>query len=156
MNRFAIIASSLILLVILLIGGWYIANINNTANQTSLGTPTPVATSSSRAASLTEETASNPATIVQQTKEFTVNGGSYFFQPTEIRVSKGDRVRITYKNSDSTHNFTIDGYDVKTKLLAGNAEETVEFTADKAGTFEFYCSVGNHRQMGMRGNLIVE
>jgi uncharacterized cupredoxin-like copper-binding protein len=32
----------------------------------------------------------------------------------------------------------------------------VQFVADKTGTFEFYCSVGNHRQMGMVGTLVVQ
>ena len=32
----------------------------------------------------------------------------------------------------------------------------VEFTVDKTGTFEYYCSVGQHRANGMVGNLIVE
>src|SRR3990167_9256749 len=33
---------------------------------------------------------------------------------------------------------------------------SVEFTADKAGGFEYYCSVGTHRAMGMVGAFIVE
>ena len=32
----------------------------------------------------------------------------------------------------------------------------VQFIADKAGTFEYYCFVGNHRQMGMVGTLTVK
>ena len=34
-------------------------------------------------------------------------------------------------------------------------EQTITFVADKTGGFEFYCSVGNHRAMGMVGTLIV-
>ena len=33
---------------------------------------------------------------------------------------------------------------------------TAEFTADKVGSFEYYCSVGSHRSMGMKGVLKVE
>jgi len=33
---------------------------------------------------------------------------------------------------------------------------SVTFVADKTGTFEYYCSVGNHRAQGMVGKLIVE
>jgi len=33
---------------------------------------------------------------------------------------------------------------------------SVEFVADQEGAFEYYCSVGNHRQQGMKGTLIVE
>ena len=35
-------------------------------------------------------------------------------------------------------------------------EEVLEFTADKAGSFEYYCSVGEHKAMGMVGTLKVE
>jgi plastocyanin len=28
--------------------------------------------------------------------------------------------------------------------------------ADKKGTFEYYCSVGQHRALGMKGKLVVE
>ena len=41
------------------------------------------------------------------------------------------------------------------RKATGQIDE-VEFVVDKAGTFEYYCSVGNHRQMGMVGKLIVE
>ncbi|MDO8658241.1 MAG: plastocyanin/azurin family copper-binding protein [Candidatus Levybacteria bacterium] len=36
--------------------------------------------------------------------------------------------------------------------------DTVEFTADTAGTFEYYCSVGNgyHKEQGMVGTLVIE
>lgn len=33
---------------------------------------------------------------------------------------------------------------------------SVTFVADETGTFEYYCSVGNHRGQGMIGKLIVE
>jgi len=32
----------------------------------------------------------------------------------------------------------------------------VTFVADKAGEYEFYCSVGQHRANGMVGKLIVK
>ena len=41
--------------------------------------------------------------------------------------------------------------DTKSKTSA-----EVEFVASIAGTFEYYCSVGEHRAKGMKGNLIVE
>jgi plastocyanin len=49
----------------------------------------------------------------------------------------------------------IDEFNVKPKQIGANAEDSVEFTADKTGSFEFYCSVGNHREMGMKGTLVV-
>lgn len=89
-------------------------------------------------------------------KEVIVTGSNFKFQPSTIMVKKGDTVKITFKNSGGFHNFTIDEFNVATKQIGTGSEATVQFTADKVGTFEYYCSVGNHRQMGMRGQLIVQ
>ncbi|MDQ5952387.1 MAG: plastocyanin, partial [Patescibacteria group bacterium] len=70
-------------------------------------------------------------------------------------VQKGDTVRIIFKNEDGFHDLKIDEFNVATKQIQGGAEETVEFVADKAGTFEYYCSVGKHRDMGMKGTITV-
>ena len=98
-----------------------------------------------------------PAMAAEGTvKEFTVTGSNFKFDPAEIKVAKGDKVKVTFKSAGMMHDFVIDEFNVKTKQLKADEEETVEFTADKAGTFEYYCSVGKHRQMGMVGKLVVE
>lgn len=89
-------------------------------------------------------------------KTITVTGQNFSFLPATITVQKGDRVRIIFKNSGGFHDFKIDEFNVATKQIRDGAEETIEFTADKIGSFEYYCSVGNHRAMGMKGTLIVE
>lgn len=96
----------------------------------------------------------NPVTA--GTKEFTVTGKNFAFAPANMTVKKGDRVRITFVNDAGTHDLKIEGYDVGTSIIKGGATETFEFVADKAGSFEYYCSVGSHRQMGMKGTLIVQ
>ena len=89
-------------------------------------------------------------------KEFTVTGQNFSFSPTTINVNKGDKVKITFKNAEGTHDFVIDEFNTATKRLKVGEEETIEFTADKSGTFEYYCSVGTHRAMGMVGSLTVK
>ena len=89
-------------------------------------------------------------------KEFIVTGSNFKFTPTEMRVKQGDTVRVTFKNSTGTHDWKLDEFKAATKVLQGGQEETVEFVASKTGTFEYYCSVGTHRQMGMKGSLVVE
>ena len=54
------------------------------------------------------------------------------------------------------HNFTVDEFNARTRQINAGETDTIQFTADKAGTFEYYCNVGNHREMGMVGKLIVE
>ncbi len=102
------------------------------------------------------ETSSSVQPQTGAVKEFTVTGKNFSFDPSTITVNQGDQVKITFVNSGGFHDFRIDGYNVGTSKINGGAQESFEFTADKAGTFEYYCSVGTHRQMGMRGTLTVQ
>lgn len=92
-----------------------------------------------------------------EVKEFAVSGTSFKFTPAEIRVQRGDTVRITFTN-DSTmpHDWRVDEFQAATSVNQAGQQDTVEFIADQAGRFEYYCSVGQHRQQGMVGTLIVE
>ncbi len=89
-------------------------------------------------------------------KEFTVEGKNFAFSPATIEVNKGDKVKIIFKNTGGMHDWVIDELNVKAKQIKSDEQETIEFTASEAGTFEYYCSVGNHRAMGMVGKLIVK
>ncbi len=100
--------------------------------------------------------ASDEGSMEAGVKEFTVDGSNFKFEPATMSVNKGDKVKITFKNTGGFHDFVIDELSVKTKQIGANASETVEFTADKVGNFEYYCSVGNHRGMGMKGTLTVK
>ena len=88
--------------------------------------------------------------------EIVVEGGSMKFSPTKITVSQGQKVTIRFKNVQGFHDFVIDEFNVKTEQIAAGEEAVVSFVADKKGTFEYYCSVANHRQLGMKGTLIVQ
>jgi nitrosocyanin len=88
-------------------------------------------------------------------KEFTVTGDNFAFAPNTMTVKKGDTVKVTFKNAEGFHDFKLDEFGVSTKQIGANTSETVTFVADKAGSFEYYCSVGQHRAMGMKGTLTV-
>ncbi|MCJ8011166.1 cupredoxin domain-containing protein [Paenibacillus sp. KQZ6P-2] len=86
------------------------------------------------------------------TTEVTVNAKSFEFSPSEIKVKKGDKVKLTLKNTDGAHGLEIPEFNVN---LQKNG--SVIFEADKAGTFDFDCSVmcgAGHSNM--KGKLIVE
>jgi plastocyanin len=91
-----------------------------------------------------------------EVKTFTVDAQNFSFSMKEIKVKKGDRVKIVLVNKGGFHDWVVDEFNAKTKQIGAGSTDTIEFTADKVGTFQFYCSVGNHRAMGMVGNLIVE
>ena len=86
----------------------------------------------------------------------TIDGSPFKFLPNTISAKVGDKIIITFRNMEGTHDLRLDEFNVATKLLKAGETDTVEFTADKAGVFEYYCSVGEHRKMGMVGTLTVE
>lgn len=93
---------------------------------------------------------------MNEPKTITIEASNFKFDLSEIRVKQGDTVKVVFNNKEGVHDFVIDEFNVRTKQISGEGTDTVEFVADKAGTYEYYCSVGQHRQMGMKGNLIVE
>lgn len=145
--------------VLLLIGGgaFYLlsnkdntqmnSEVNSTVND-SMNTTSESGNTTDGGDSATDEMTASINTIA-------VTGSNFKFDPSEIMVKKGDTVRIVFTNSDGMHDFVIDEFDARTKVLKDGESETIEFVADQAGKFEYYCSVGQHRQMGMVGNLIV-
>lgn len=74
----------------------------------------------------------------------------------DIKVNQGDKVRIEFTSSEGFHDWKVDEFNAATAKINPGNKTSVEFVADKAGTYEYYCSVGKHRQNGMKGNLIVE
>ena len=90
------------------------------------------------------------------TRSFTVIGSNFKFSLAEIKVKQGDTVKIKLVNKEGFHDMRIDEFNVATPRLDGGQTADIEFVAGKTGTFEYYCSVGQHRAMGMVGKLIVE
>ena len=88
--------------------------------------------------------------------EFTMTAKNYVFDPGVITVKKGEKVRLIITATDRDHGIKIEGYDINQELKKGDPA-TIEFTADKAGTFEFKCSVWcGHGHGKMKGKLVVE
>ncbi len=103
-----------------------------------------------------EQRTPNQAQKSADAKEIIVNGSNYKFTPDKITVKKGEKTRIVFKNTGGMHDFRVDELNIATAVIQTDKEDFVEFTPTKTGTYEFYCSVGNHRAMGMKGTIIVE
>jgi carboxymethylenebutenolidase len=103
----------------------------------------------------------NDTLYVKPDVTFVVHGNNFTFEVDgetnpELRVEQGDKVRVEFRNDEGFHDWVLDGYNVSTKQIRAGNTSVIEFIADKEGTFEYYCSVGKHREMGMRGNFTVE
>ncbi len=94
--------------------------------------------------------------VVLETKTFDVVGFNYGYDVSEIRVQEGDTVTINFSVREGFHDWVVDEFGAATEQIRPDGLATVTFVADKAGTYEYYCSVGSHRAQGMVGTLIVE
>ncbi|MGI9148154.1 MAG: copper-containing nitrite reductase [Chloroflexota bacterium] len=83
----------------------------------------------------------------------TVEASEFKFNPTSLQLPVGKKVTITLLNSGTVeHDLTVDALGVKVSASAGKAA-TAEFTLDKPGTYDFYCSIPGHKDAGMHGTL---
>ena len=147
-------------IVLVAIGAFVLMNSQNkSASTTTQNTTESTMQNESTAPSAVEgESETNTSATGDESasvKEFTVHGGMFYFKADRLTVKKGDTVKIHFVNDEGTHDFVLDEFNVETPVINAGETADVEFVADKAGTFEYYCSVGNHRAMGMVGKLTV-
>lgn len=87
-----------------------------------------------------------------EVKEFTIDATNFDFDVKEIKVNKGDTVKVTLKNSQGVHAVEFKGYKKEVK-----GDQTISFVANKTGEFEYICSIFCGTGHGdMVGKLIVE
>lgn len=151
-----------VILALIALGLWYY-----TSNKAPAPSPTPSTSETSDNQTGTPvmqgtmETGEIPSVDVNAdvtagvVKTFTVTSSNFTFAPKTLTVKKGDHVKITLENSGGTHDLKIDEFNVATPRIGSGASASIEFIADKVGSFDYYCSVGNHRAMGMVGTLTV-
>lgn len=89
------------------------------------------------------------------TKNFDITAKQWAFVPSTITVDEGDSVTLNVTSTDVTHGLSIPDFGVSETLTPGKTT-TVTFTANKAGTFSFFCSIFcGSGHSGMKGTLVV-
>jgi heme/copper-type cytochrome/quinol oxidase subunit 2 len=88
-------------------------------------------------------------------REFTIAAKDFRFAPSRIEVSQDDLVTVTVQSHDVAYSLTIDEYRVSKRVPAGGTT-TLQFRADRTGTFPFYSNLtSDNRHAQMRGELVV-
>jgi nitrous-oxide reductase len=82
------------------------------------------------------------------------------FSPERITIKKGDKVTWHFtsleRQRDATHGFTLSGYNINLSIEPGMTE-TIEFVADQAGTYTYYCTeFCSALHLEMVGYLLIE
>lgn len=114
------------------------------------GSGAAIAAAGKGSSSLDQQSPAAPGTGTTQMFKLGYANGRY--DPSEIRVKQGTKVRIEADPSTLTGCMTtvnIDGYGISKYIASG--DNVIEFTADKTGTFPIHCNMG----MG-GGTLVVE
>jgi plastocyanin len=83
-------------------------------------------------------------------------GGAISWEPAELNAAAGSVTIELVNDSDVPHAVEVEGNGVEeeSETITGS---TTELTVDlEPGEYVFYCPVGQHRQNGMEGQLLVE
>lgn len=151
------------LLMVVMVGG-VIYFVNSKMSDSKVNPPVEMMNNEqSSTTSVTPETSSisSPPGVPSGTtnmdvKIIDVEAGSFYYKPNIIEVTRGQKVKIVLTAVSMMHDFNIDELGVKMPVVKNGNTGTVEFTADKVGTFEYYCSVGQHRANGQVGKITVK
>ena len=106
-----------------------------------------------------EPVADEPAAdepVVVEPVNYSVDAFDFGYSSSSLNAKVGQEVTVTLNNTGTgSHNFVIDALGVNSGVISGGETTTFTFTPDQAGSFEFYCSIGSHKNMGMLGTLVV-
>jgi len=95
--------------------------------------------------------------VTKDIKEIELKATKYEYKPNKIEIPVNTILRLKITAEDNDHGFQIeDVKESKTEIPKGTTK-TVEYRADKAGTFEFkcskFCGMGHGR---MKGSIVVK
>ena len=114
--------------------------------------------SSSSAEATTESSASGTESGSGETQAIEVTSVDFSYELDEATFAPGTYEITLTNGGDSTHDLVVeqDGEDVaQSEQINPGESSTFEVTLEE-GEYVFYCSVGNHRAMGMEVTVQVE
>jgi cytochrome c oxidase subunit 2 len=92
----------------------------------------------------------------QEPQKITVTARKYEFSPSTIEVKAGTPVEITFQSEDTKHGFECKDLGIEKVVFDKDKPETVTFTPEKPGTYEFkcakFCGMGHGK---MKGSIVV-
>ena len=94
--------------------------------------------------------------MMKESESVQLNMSNFTFGVEEIKVKSGEKLMVSVTNDSGTHDFVIDELAVDSGIIPEGETMEIEIPTDKPGTYEYYCSVGQHRALGMKGVLIIE
>ena len=92
----------------------------------------------------------------------TIREVDFRLEPSSFTATAGEVIHFTITNAGTRpHNLEVEleSANIEKKLFDTNLQpgetRSADFTFTQAGTWEMYCPVGNHKDMGMEGDITV-
>lgn len=149
----------IILILIVLAGSFYYLRVHGqlgVLKRGLMGSPTgqttPVKTSSS--SGNMGEVKPSEKTSTEVAKEIKVSMARLRFDPSTVTIKAGEKVKLTLF-SDVSHTYTIDRLGINF-VVDGGQTKSFDLRVDEPGTYDVYCAIPGHKEVGMVGKLVVE
>ena len=98
----------------------------------------------------------DPATATAP-REIEVVAKRFAFEPSQIEVTEGERIRLLVHSADGVHGMEIKRHNVNRVIPRGGKPVVIDFVAAAPGKYEILCSeeCGDGHET-MKGTLIVQ
>ena len=110
-------------------------------------------TGTSTTGTTTATTPSAPAVATVKVRET-----EYSLRPQNPKLAKAGVVEFEVTNAGKIpHALEVEGPtgEVETEAIQPGQKATLEADLSKRGTYEWYCPIGDHKQRGMEGHIVV-
>ena len=93
----------------------------------------------------------------QNPNEYTLVGTSGVWSPSTIRVKLGQKITLRLTSGDVVHGLSVPDLDIDVHEIYPGKFVQVEFVAEKAGVYPFFCTVLCNPLHGtMKGQIVVD
>ncbi|MCS7134081.1 MAG: hypothetical protein NZ921_04710 [Candidatus Caldarchaeum sp.] len=162
------IKAVVVVLVVVVLAGLGVFFITSAPGPTTMTTPatTPARTETQTPTPTPTPTPTRTTSVVSLTLYMNDYGYNASRGGPTIRAFVGDLIRIRLIGNGTgpiVHDFVLDEkspspYNVRSERLPRGREQTIEFIANHAGVFKYYCSVAppvgpSHRDRGQEGTI---
>ncbi len=120
-------------------------------------TPESSAPSSAPSSAAPESSPAAPPPAPPEVRTVTAMEGEMYIELSESSFTPGEYTIEVVNEGNATHDLVVerDGEDVAASETIGPGASTTLTVTLEAGEYVFYCSIANHRAMGMLTNVTV-
>lgn len=94
--------------------------------------------------------------VIKNAEQPQLNASNFTFGVDKISAKVGEELVVKVTNDSGVHDFVIDELGVSSGVIAQGDTMEITIPTDKPGTYEYYCSIGKHRALGMVGTITIE